>query len=305
MTDAPIPTNTRCGFVALLGAPNAGKSTLMNALVGAKLSIVSPKVQTTRTRVTGIIIEDGSQLIFVDTPGIFEPRRRLDRAMVRAAWDGAADADQVVLLVDASHRSLDADSERIITALKEAGRSVILVLNKIDLVKREVLLAKAQALNEMFAFTDTFMISATTGSGVADLRTHLAQRMPEGPWHYPEDEMTDMPLRLLAAEITREKLFVSLYQEVPYSLTVETESWEEFDNGAVKISQTIFIQRDSQKAIIIGKGGQAIRKIREEAQIELQEMLERQVHLFLFVKVREGWIDDPDRFKPWGLQWDA
>ena len=305
MTDAPIPTNTRCGFVALLGAPNAGKSTLMNALVGAKLSIVSPKVQTTRTRVTGIIIEDGSQLIFVDTPGIFEPRRRLDRAMVRAAWDGAADADQVVLLVDASHRSLDADSERIIAALKEAGRSVILVLNKIDLVKREVLLAKAQALNEMFAFTDTFMISATTGSGVADLRTHLAQRMPEGPWHYPEDEMTDMPLRLLAAEITREKLFVSLYQEVPYSLTVETESWEEFDNGAVKISQTIFIQRDSQKAIIIGKGGQAIRKIREEAQIELQEMLERQVHLFLFVKVREGWIDDPDRFKPWGLQWDA
>ncbi|KZD03228.1 GTPase Era [Oceanibaculum pacificum] len=298
-------TDTRCGFVALLGAPNAGKSTLMNALVGAKLSIVSPKVQTTRTRVTGIVVEANSQLIFIDTPGIFQPRRRLDRAMVRAAWDGAADADQVALLIDASRKGLDEDSERIIAALKEAGRKVILVLTKVDLVKRETLLGKAQALNEMLPFVDTFMISALTGSGIDDLRRYLAARMPEGPWHYPEDEMTDMPLRLLAAELTREKLFVNLYQEVPYSLTVETEKWEEFDNGSVKIDQTIYVQRDSQKAIIIGKGGQAIRKVREESQAELAEMLERPVHLFLFVKVREGWTDDPDRFKPWGLQWDA
>lgn len=306
MTDSARPAGTRCGFVALVGAPNAGKSTLMNALIGGKVSIVSPKVQTTRTRVTGIIIEGNSQIVFVDTPGIFVPKRRLDRAMVRAAWDGAKDADEVVLLIDASQGRLDDDSERIIAGLEKSGTKAMLALNKIDLVKqRDKLLAKVQALNERFPFTQTFMISATTGDGIADLRRHLAGDMPEGPWLYPEDEMTDMPLRLLAAEVTREKLFVNYHQEVPYGLTVETEKWEDFKDGSVKIDQTIYVQRDNHKAIVLGKGGQAIRRVREQSQSELEAMMERKVHLFLFVKVRESWDEDPERFKPWGLEWNA
>ncbi|WP_051340098.1 GTPase Era [Azospirillum halopraeferens] len=296
------PEHPRCGFVALVGAPNAGKSTLLNALIGAKVSIVSPKVQTTRTRVLGITIADDSQLLFVDTPGIFKPKRRLDRAMVAAAWQGAGDADLIGVLVDASRRGVDDDTRGIIERLKEEGRNAILVLNKIDLVRqRESLLTLAEELNRDGLFTDTFMVSATTGDGVDDLRAFLAGRVPEGPWLYPEDQISDMPMRLLAAELTREKLFLQLHQELPYSATVETESWEEFQDGSVKISQVIFVQRESQKAIVLGKGGQRIKQIGQAARSELEAMLERRVHLMLFVKVRENWLDDPERYGVWGL----
>lgn len=299
---------SRCGFVALVGAPNVGKSTLMNNLVGAKVSIVTPKVQTTRTRVLGICIRGASQLVFVDTPGIFMPKRRLERAMVRAAWRGAADADMAVVLVDAAQGregAVDTDTGRIIEGLKRGERKAILALNKIDLVKRETLLGLAEELGRTGVFTNTFMISALTGDGVADLSDFLAASVPEGPWLFPEDQLSDMPERLLAAEITREKLFLQLHQELPYSLAVETESWEEFDDGSVKINQIIYIQRDSQKAIVLGKGGRQIKAVGRAAREELGALFGRRVHLFLHVKVRPDWIDDPERYRDLGLDYNA
>ena len=294
----------RCGFVALLGAPNAGKSTLLNRLVGAKVSIVTPKVQTTRTRVLGIAIRDDVQLVFVDTPGIFEPRRRLDRAMVAAAWAGAADADIVVLLIDAQ-KGVTGDARRIVDGLVKAGRKAILALNKIDLVKREKLLALTATLNESGIFTDIFMISAATGDGVGDLADTLAARLPEGPWLYPEDQLSDMAERQLAAEITREKLFLQLRQELPYALTVETEEWQDKPDGSVRIAQVVYVQRGSQKSIVLGKGGQMIKTVGAAAREELEGMLGCRVHLFLFVKVREKWGDDPERYRDWGLDFNA
>jgi len=296
---------TRCGFVALLGAPNTGKSTLLNRLVGAKLSIVSPKVQTTRTRVLGLAIVGPAQLIFVDTPGIFAPRRRLDRAMVSAAWRGAADADLIVLLVDAHLKGVDQDTKTIIAGLRKAGRKAILALNKIDLVRRERLLELARALDAEGVFTDVFMISAATGDGVNDLKAALAARLPAGPWLFPEDQISDVPMRLLAAEVTREKLFLQLHQELPYALTVETEEWEEFADGSVKIRQVVFVRRDSQKAIVLGAGGQRIKAVRLAAQADLETMLERRVHLFVYVKVREGWPEDRERYRALGLDYDV
>jgi len=294
----------RCGFVALLGAPNAGKSTLLNHLVGAKVSIVTPKVQTTRTRVLGIAIRDNAQLVFVDTPGIFQPKRRLDRAMVAAAWAGAADADIVVLLVD-SQKGITHDVKNIVKGLEKAGRKSILALNKIDLVKRDKLLELASTLNESGVFTDIFMISAATGDGVEDLAKTLEERLPEGPWLYPEDQLSDMAERHLAAEVTREKLFLQLRQELPYALTVETEEWEDKPDGSVRIAQIIYVQRDSQKSIVLGKGGQMIKSVGASARADLEEMMGCKVHLFLFVKVREKWGDDPDRYRDWGLDFDA
>tara|TARA_R110002110_G_scaffold71027_11_gene190060 strand:- start:3488 stop:4402 length:915 start_codon:yes stop_codon:yes gene_type:complete len=296
----PKPAATRCGFVAIIGAPNAGKSTLLNQVVGSKVAIVTHKVQTTRARIRGIAMEGGTQIVFVDTPGIFKPRRRLDKAMVEAAWGGAGDADLIVLMVDVERERAD-DLERIVDGLKAQGRKAILVLNKVDVVSHETLLKMATRLNETGIFTDTFMISALSGDGVADLRRHIAERMPEGPWHYPEDQAADVPLRSLAAEVTREKLFLRLHDELPYSLTVETESWEEKKDGSVRIAQVIFVERDSQKKIALGKGGQTIKVVGQLAREELQEMLERKVHLFLFVKVRENWGDDRERYREMGL----
>lgn len=297
-------TAMRCGFVALLGAPNAGKSTLLNYLVGAKVSIVSPKVQTTRTRVLGIAMRERAQIVFVDTPGIFQPKRRLDRAMVAAAWAGAADADIVVLLVDAQ-KGMTHDVRRIVDGLEKAGRKAILALNKIDLVRRDKLLELASTLNESGVFTDIFMISAATGDGVEDLAKTLVERLPEGPWLYPEDQLSDMAERHLAAEVTREKLFLQLRQELPYALTVETEEWEDKPDGSVRISQIIYVQRDTQKSIVLGKGGQMIKAVGAAARADLEEMMGCRVHLFLFVKVREKWGDDPDRYRDWGLDFDA
>jgi len=297
-------TATRCGFVALLGAPNAGKSTLLNYLVGAKVSIVSPKVQTTRTRVLGIAMRERAQIVFVDTPGIFQPKRRLDRAMVAAAWAGAADADIVVLLVDAQ-KGVTYDVRRIVDGLEKAGRKAILALNKIDLVRRDKLLELASTLNDSGVFTDIFMISAATGDGVEDLAKTLVERLPEGPWLYPEDQLSDMAERHLAAEVTREKLFLQLRQELPYALTVETEEWEDKPDGSVRISQIIYVQRDTQKSIVLGKGGQMIKAVGAAARADLEEMMGCRVHLFLFVKVREKWGDDPDRYRDWGLDFDA
>lgn len=298
-------TGTRCGFVALVGAPNAGKSTLLNALVGAKLSIVTHKVQTTRARLRGIAVEGDSQIVFVDTPGIFKPKRRLERAMVDAAWGGARDADVVVLLYDAHRKRLDEDTRLILDGLRDSGRKADLVLNKIDLIKRERLLALAAEFEAEGLFESIFMVSALSGDGVADLRGSLAGRLPEGPWLYPEDQLSDLPMRLLAAETTREKLFLKLHDELPYALTVETEQWEDFEDGSVRISQTVYVQRDSQKGIVLGKGGRAIKAVRAEAQADLEAALERRVHLFLFVKVRENWVDDPERYQTWGLDFSA
>lgn len=299
------PVDSRCGFVALVGAPNAGKSTLINALVGSKVAIVSPKVQTTRTRVLGIVVEGDSQLVFVDTPGIFEPRRRLDRAMVAAAWSGAQDADIVVLLIDATKGRVGAESWTIVDGLAKTGRRTMLALNKIDLAPRPKLLEMSAALNQRGRFEATFMISALSGDGLDDLRRALAETVPKGPWLYPEDQLSDMPERLLAAEITREKLFLRLRQELPYAATVETESWEERDDGSVRIAQIIYVQRDTQKAIVLGKGGQMIKAIGSAAREELETLMERRVHLSLFVKVRENWGEDPERYRDWGLDYDA
>lgn len=291
---------TRCGFVAIIGAPNAGKSTLLNQLVGSKVAIVTHKVQTTRSRIRGIAMEGNTQIVFVDTPGIFKPKRRLDKAMVEAAWGGAGDADAIILMVDAEYER-EEDLERIIDGLKSQGRKAILVLNKIDATSREKLLKLAGRLNETGIFTDTFMISAMKGSGVADLRRHLAGMMPAGPWHYPEDQAADVPLRSLAAEVTREKLFLRLHDELPYSLTVETEEWEQRKDGSIRIQQVIFLERESQKKIALGKGGQTIKKVGQMAREELEELLEARVHLFLFVKVRENWSDDRERYREMGL----
>jgi len=305
MSEEVTPPVTRCGFVAIIGAPNAGKSTLVNRAVGQKVSIVSPKVQTTRSRVLGIVTEGATQIVLIDTPGIFAPRRRLDRAMVAAAWGGAADADAIVLIVDAARKSVDDETRNIIAGLKKQKRQVILALNKIDIVKREKLLSLTAELNAEGVFTDIFMISAETGDGLEDLLKTIAQRMPEGPHHFPDDQVTDAPMRSLAAEITREQLFRQLQQELPYALTVETDSWEEFNDGSAKIQQTIFVARDSQKAIVVGKGGSRVKEVREAAQRELEDVMQRKVHLFLFVKVRENWADDPERFRALGLDWEA
>ncbi len=292
---------TRCGFVALIGAPNVGKSTLANALVGAKISIVTPKVQTTRTLVRGIAIEGAAQLIFVDTPGIFSPRRRLDRAMVATAWGSTHDADIVALLIDA-HKGLQEDDEAILRTLGEIRSAKVLVLNKVDLVEKPVLLTLAQTLNERLAFAATFMISARSGSGVADLKSFLAAHVPAGPWLYPEDQISDAPMRQLAAEITREKLFLRLHQELPYQSTVETEVWKELKDGSVRIEQTIYVARESQRKIVLGKAGQAIKAIGAAARVEIAQAVEQPVHLFLHVKVREGWSDDPERYREMGLE---
>jgi len=302
MTDGVTPGgDTRCGFIALIGAPNAGKSTLLNALVGSKVTIVSRKVQTTRALIRGIAIAGNRQLIFVDTPGIFAPRRRLDRAMVKSAWSGAHDADLVGVLIDA-RKGLDEEAEGILAKLAEVRQPKLLILNKVDVVPKEKLLTLARACNEWAAFEQTFMVSALTGDGVADLKTWLAARVPPGPFLYPPDQMSDAPLRQLAAEITREKLFERLHQELPYHSTVETESWKELRNGAVRIEQTIYVERESQRKIVLGKSGQTIKAIGEEARKEIAGLVEGKVHLFLFVKVREGWGEDPERYRAMGLE---
>lgn len=295
----------RCGVVALLGAPNAGKSTLLNGLVGAKISIVTHKVQTTRARIRGIAMEGDSQIVLVDTPGIFAAERRLERAMVAAAWAGARDADSIVLIYDASRKRIDKDTRMIIDGLKETGRRAVLVLNKIDAIKRERLLELVGLFDAEGIFDETFMISALKGDGVKDLMAYLAKSVPPGEWLFPDDQLSDLPMRLLAAEVTREKLFLHLHQELPYALTVETESWEDFQDGSARLEQTIYVQRDQHKSICLGKKGQMIRRIREEAQAELQEMTGRKIHLFLFVKVRERWVDDPERYREWGLEFNA
>ena len=294
-------TDTCCGYVALVGAPNAGKSTLMNQLMGTKVSIVTHKVQTTRARIIGVCVRDEAQIVFVDTPGIFAPKRRLERAMVAAAWGGAADADVIVLLVDASDRSID-HALHVVEGLKKAGRRAVLALNKIDLVPREVLLGLTGQLNATGVFTATYMISALTGDGVDDLVPNFAAMLPKGPWLYPEDHLTDMNERLFASEITREKLFLRLHQELPYALTVETEGWEERPDGSVKVDQVIYVERTSQRAIVLGKGGQQIKAIGATARVEMEELMERRVHLFLFVKVRDKWRDDPERYREMGLE---
>lgn len=296
------PAGPRCGFIALIGAPNVGKSTLVNALVGAKVAIVSHKVQTTRALLRGIAVEGEAQLIFIDTPGIFAPRRRLDRAMVAGAWAGAHDADVVAVLIDA-RRGIDDEAGALLDRLAEVRQPKLLVINKVDLVDKPALLALAKRLNERIAFAATFMVSALTGDGVADLRRWLAAHAPLGPWHYPEDQITDAPLRQLAAEITREKLYLRLHQELPYQSTVETVDWTERKDGSVRIEQTIFVERESQRKIVLGKGGATIKAIGAEARRELAAVLEQPVHLFLFVKIREGWGDDPERYREIGLEY--
>lgn len=294
-------TPTRCGFVALIGAPNVGKSTLVNALVGSKVTIVSRKVQTTRALIRGIVIENNAQIVLIDTPGIFQPKRRLDRAMVSTAWSGAHDADMVCVLLDA-RAGLDEEAEAIFAKLEGVKHPKFLVLNKIDLVAREKLLALAQKANERIKFQQTFMIAAISGDGVDDLRRALAEAMPEGPYHYPEDQMSDAPLRHLAAEITREKIYRNLHQELPYQSTVETDSWKEVKDKAVRIEQTIFVERDSQRKIVLGKGGATIKAIGADARKEIADILGQKVHLFLFVKVRDNWGDDPERYREMGLE---
>ena len=293
---------TRAGFIALIGEPNAGKSTLLNRMVGAKVSIVTHKVQTTRSRIRGVAIEGASQLVFVDTPGLFAPRRRLDRAMVAAAWAGAADADVIVLLIEA-HRGLTDGVERILEGLKDlpAGRRIALAINKIDRVQAENLLALAEAMNDRASFDQTFMISAERGHGVDDLRNWLALEMPEGPWLYPEDQIADLPLRMIASEMTREKLTLRLHQELPYQLTVETESWQERDDGSARIDQVIYVARDGHKGIVLGKKGETIKAVSQAARAELEEFLNRRVHLFTQVKVRPNWLDEAERYTEMGL----
>jgi len=300
---------TRCGFVAVIGAPNAGKSTLVNALVGAKVSIVSPRVQTTRSIVRGIAMFGDAQVIFADTPGIFQPKKRLERAMVAAAWAGAADAEVILLVVDAAkagkHAEADSDTDRIVEDIKRSGRKAILALNKVDVADKQKLLDLTARLNATGAFDEIFMISALTGDGLADLRDRLAGLMSPGPWLFPEDEVSDMPARLLASEITREKLFLNLRQELPYSCAVETERWEEKPDGSVRIDQVIYVSRETHRPIVLGNGGQRIKSIGASARSELESLLERRVHLFLHVKVNERWNEDRGLYAAWGLDFNA
>jgi GTPase len=300
MTSLDPATDRRCGFVALVGAPNSGKSTLLNRLVGAKISIVSRKVQTTRSLVRGIALEGEAQIVFVDTPGIFAPKRRLDRAMVTSAWGGAADADAVALIVDA-RRGLDDEVEAIIAKLPDVAAPKVLILNKIDIVQRPKLLELAGKLTSMTPFAATFMISAETGDGVADVRRGLAALMPVGPWLYPADQVSDAPLRALAAEITREKIFERLHDELPYQSTVETELWKDMPDGSARVEQTIYVMREGHKKIVIGEGGRTIKAIGSAARRDIAEAAEQKIHLFLFVKVRENWPDDPERYRQMGL----
>ena len=295
---------TRCGFVSLIGAPNAGKSTITNDFVGSKVSIVSPKAQTTRTLVKGIGIFDNTQIIFLDTPGIFKPKRRFDRSMVASAWSGASDGDILVLVVDA-RRGFDAETRAIVDELNKQGREAVLVLNKTDLVTGEKLLPLAAELNATGKFAETFMVSAATGEGLRDFYQYLADHLPESPWYYPEEQMSDMPLKLLAAEIVREKLFLYLRQELPYELTVEPELWERREDGSVRAEMTIYVKRDNQKTIVLGRGGEMIKKIGQSARREIETELDERVHLFLFVKVRENWIDDPARYSAWNLDFNV
>ena len=304
MTDNPeqgAAPATACGFVALIGAPNVGKSTLVNALVGSKVTIVSRKVQTTRALIRGIVIENNAQIILVDTPGIFSPKRRLDRAMVSTAWSGAHDADLVCVLLDAK-AGIDEEADAILAKLATVKHEKILVLNKIDLVPHEKLLALAKSANERLRFASTFMVSALSGDGVDDLRRTLSQMVPPGPFHYPEDQMSDAPMRHLAAEITREKIYRKLHQELPYQSTVETDSWTERKDKSIRIEQTIFVERESQRKIVLGKGGATIKAIGADSRREIAEIVGVPVHLFLFVKVRENWGDDPDRYREMGLE---
>jgi GTPase len=298
--EQPEQTHTKAGFVALIGAPNAGKSTLLNSLVGSKVSIVSRKVQTTRVLVRGIAIEGEAQIVFVDTPGIFKPKRRLDRAMVTSAWGGAGDADVIALLLDV-RKGIDEEAEAILDKLPDLKRPKVLTLNKIDLIERSRLLEMAAKLNEKVPFAHTFMISALKGDGIRTLKRQLAEMMPEGPWLYPEDQISDAPLRMLAAEITREKIYERLHEELPYQSTVETDQWQQRPDGSVRIEQTVFVERDSQRKIVLGKGGQTIKAIGQAARKEIAEIAEAPVHLFIFVKVRENWSDDPERYREMGL----
>ena len=293
---------THSGFVALIGAPNVGKSTLVNRLVGTKVSIVTHKVQTTRALIRGIIIHNNTQIVLVDTPGIFTPKRRLDRAMVTTAWSGAKDADMVLVLVDAA-KGLDEETEEVFASLSKVKQEKILVINKVDSVPRPSLLELTKKLNEGQQFSETFMISALKGTGCDDLLDYLAKKLPEGPWYYPEDQISDMPMRQLAAEITREKLYMRLHNELPYASTVETENWEERPDGSVKINQIIYVEREGQKKIVLGTKGETIKAIGQAARKELMEILEQKVHLFLFVKVRDHWIDDPERYREMGLDY--
>jgi len=298
---SPGDSTTRCGFVALIGAPNVGKSTLINALVGTKVSIVTPKVQTTRTLIRGIVLAGAAQLIFVDTPGIFAPRRRLDLAMVGTAWGSTQEADIVALVID-SRAGIRDDDEAVLGRLAEIRALKALVLNKVDLIAKPALLALTQALNARGSFAATFMVSALSGDGVADLKAWFAAQVPPGPWLYPADQITDAPLRQLAAEITREKLYLRLHQELPYQSTVETEVWKELRDGSVRIEQTIYVERESQRKIVLGKGGATIRAIGAASRADIAAAIEQPVHLFLFVKVREGWGDDPERYREMGLE---
>ncbi len=298
---APMPDDTRAGFIALIGAPNAGKSTLINQLVGTKVSIVTHKVQTTRAIVRGVAMHGKSQLVLVDTPGIFQPKRRLDRAMVDTAWGGARDADVIALLIDA-RKGIDEEVEAIMKRLEGIKTPKVLILNKIDVAKREKLLKVAQAANDIIRFDETFMVSALNGDGAETVLDYFAEQVPEGPWLYPEDQPSDLPLRILAAEITREKLFERLHQELPYISTVETEKWETRKDGSARLEQTIYVERDSQKSIVLGHRGQTIKQISQSSRHEISEIIEAPVHLFLFVKVRENWADDPERYREMGLE---
>ncbi len=299
MSKVPV-SETRCGFVALIGAPNAGKSTITNNFVGSKVSIVSPKVQTTRTLVKGIGIYDNTQIIFLDTPGIFKPKRRLDRAMVSSAWSGVEDADIIVLVVDAK-RGFDDETQSIVAKLNKNKKEAILLINKVDLVSKDSLLALSAKINQAGNFKETFFISALNGQYTADFYQYLADNLPLSPWYYPEDQISDMPLKLLTAEVVREKLFMFLHDELPYALTVEPELWERRDDGSVRAEMTIYVQRDSQKIIVLGKGGAMIKRIGQAARRELEDLLEERIHLFLFVKVRENWQEDAARYLTWNL----
>ena len=301
----PVNKDTRAGFATLIGAPNAGKSTLMNAMVGQKVSIVTPKVQTTRSRIRGIAMQDEAQIIFVDTPGIFSPKRRLDRAMVNAAWQGAADNDVLLLLNDCARVSLDDETKMIIAKLVQQEQAAALILNKIDLASPEQVLARTAELSTLFSFEKVFMISAHTGNGLSDLNSWLAQKMPLGPYLFDPDDLSDLPVRLLAAEILREKLFLNLHQELPYQMTVESESWVEREDGSAEVRLSVFVAREGHRGIVLGKRGQTIKRISQAARKELEKVLERRIHLMCHVKYRKDWMDDKERYTAWNLDFNA